>query len=70
MLDNFHYLLDIAKQMYLHQELSVTKIKQLGSRKSGKTFSNMEFVLIALVLPKVKVHTYIIRNMSKQLGDT
>ncbi len=36
MLSNFGYLLDIAKRMYLKQPLNITKIKQLGSLKSGK----------------------------------
>ncbi|WP_342254781.1 hypothetical protein [Spiroplasma endosymbiont of Zeiraphera isertana] len=66
MLSNFGYLLDIAKRMYLKQPLNITKIKQLGSRKSGKTFSDIEFLGILLMLEninifncKIKKDTYI-----------
>ncbi|WP_342276443.1 phage terminase large subunit [Spiroplasma endosymbiont of Nebria brevicollis] len=70
MLNNFGYLLDIAKRMYLKQSLNITKIKQLGSRKSGKTFSDIEFLGILLMLDNIKIHAYLIRNMSKQLNDS
>lgn len=70
MLANFGYLLDIAKKMYLKQPLNITKIKQLGSRKSGKTFSDIEFLGILLMLDNIKIHAYLIRNMSKQLNDS
>ncbi|WP_174480395.1 phage terminase large subunit [Spiroplasma endosymbiont of Danaus chrysippus] len=70
MLSNFGYLLDIAKKMYLKQPLNINKIKQLGSRKSGKTFSDIEFLGILLMLENINIHAYLIRNMSKQLNDS
>ncbi len=68
--NNFGYLLDIAKRMYLKQPLNVTKIKQLGSRKSGKTFSDIEFFGILLILDNKNIHAYLICNMSKHLNDS
>ncbi len=46
MLSDFGHLLDIAKRMYLKQHLNITKNKQLWGRKSGKTFSGIEFLCI------------------------
>lgn len=70
MLANFGYLNDILKQMYLKQNLTIKRIDQIGSRKSGKTFSDDEFCCKALLLNNVKVKVYKIRNMSEALRDT
>ncbi len=69
MLSNFGYLLDIDKGMYLKQPLNINKIKQLGSRRSGKTFSDIEFLGILVMLDNINIHAYLICNMSKQLND-
>ncbi len=69
MLSNFGCLLDIDKEMYLKQPLNINKIKQLGSRRSGKTFSDIEFLCIFVMLDNINIHAYLIRNMSKQLND-
>ncbi|MBP1525153.1 MAG: hypothetical protein H9Q67_01410 [Spiroplasma ixodetis] len=50
--------------------LTVKRIDQLGSRKSGKTIQDFDFECKTTVLPNTKVKTYIFRNMSEQLYDT
>ncbi len=69
MLSNFCYLLDIDKGMYLKQPLNINKIKQLGSRKSGKTFSDIEFLCILVMLDNINIHACLICSMSKQIND-
>lgn len=70
MLEHFGYLNNILKQMYFKKPLSVLRIDQLGSRKSGKTIQDFDFECKATVLPNTKVKTYVFRNMSEQLYDT
>lgn len=70
MLENYGYLNDILKQMLNFLPLKITRIDQLGSRKSGKTIQDFDFHCKAIVLPKVKVKVYVFRNMSEQLYDT
>ncbi|WP_338988250.1 hypothetical protein [Spiroplasma endosymbiont of Dasysyrphus albostriatus] len=70
MLENFGYLNDILKQMYYKKPLTVKRIDQLGSRKSGKTIQDFDFECKTTVLPNTKVKTYVFRNMSEQLYDT
>ena len=70
MVNNFSYFYDLINLIKEKKELPLQSVYLIGSRKSGKTLSIVEFLSILLFLENARVRIYVFRKNAQDIEQS